>query len=196
MSLTYVVDAAQIAAPLLYAAFIVVIYFQLRTARASVEEIRQEFLAGGRPVVAVLDEYDSTRAAVQVAVRNVGRGPAKNISFEFSRPLESCDGFVLSELPVFRFGLTSLAPGAGLVCYWDQLDHLLDHLRRQGLLGADFHVQVRYADLIGTDYSHGWDIQPAVYEGLRSADDGGFGEANPPDRTDGHPTKASSTPAR
>ena len=57
-ALEIVASVAQTLSPLLYAAFIVVIWFQLRAARESVREVRQEFLAGGRPVVAVHDEFD------------------------------------------------------------------------------------------------------------------------------------------
>jgi hypothetical protein len=166
--LTWITDIAQVLSPLLYAAFIVVIYFQLRAARESVREVRQEFLAAGRPVVAVHDEYDHDSDGLSIAVENVGQGPAKEISFEFSRPIESSDGVVISDLPLFRIGLTSLAPGARLTCYWDDLHAQLDLLKRQDLVGSDFEVTVRYLDLPGAPYSNQWDIQPAVYDGLRA----------------------------
>jgi hypothetical protein len=166
--LTTVTDVAQVASPLLYAAFIVVIYFQLRAARESVREVRQEFLAAGRPVVAVHDEYDHATDELSIAVENVGQGPAKDISFSFSRPVESSDGAVISDLPLFTIGLTSLSPGARLTCYWDDLHDQLDLLERRGLAGTDFEVTVRYVDLPGARYSNTWDIQPAVYEGLRA----------------------------
>ena len=166
--LTLITDIAQVLSPLLYAAFIVVIYFQLRAARESVREVRQEFLAAGRPVVAVHDEYDHDTNALSIAVENVGQGPAKQISFEFSRPIESSDGVVISQLPLFTVGLTSLAPGARLTCYWDDLHSQLDMLKRRDLEGSDFEVTVRYLDLPGTRYSNEWDIQPGIYEGLRS----------------------------
>ena len=75
---------------------------------------------------------------------------------------------VISQLPLFTIGLTSLAPGARLTCYWDDLHAQLDLLKRQDLEGSDFEVTVRYLDLPGTSYSNQWDIQPAIYEGLRS----------------------------
>lgn len=163
-----VTSIAQVLSPLLYAAFIVVIYFQLRAAHASVHEVRQEFLASGRSVVAVHDEYDHDSDALSLAVENVGRGPAKDISFDFSHPIESSDGVVISELPLFTIGLTSLAPGARITCYWDDLHDQLGMLRSRGLEGGDFVVTVRYSDLPGARYSNQWDIQPGIYEGLRS----------------------------
>src|ERR1700712_1955957 len=166
--LTLITDIAQVLSPVLYAAFIVVIYFQLRAARESVREVRQEFLAAGRPVVAVHDEYDHDTNALSIAVENMGQGPAKQISFAFSRPIESSDGVVISQLPLFTIGLTSLAPGARLTCYWDDLHSQLDMLKRRDLEGSDFEVTVRYLDLPGTRYSNEWDIQPGIYEGLRS----------------------------
>jgi hypothetical protein len=166
--LTLVVNVAQILSPLLYAVFIVVIWFQLRAAHASVREVREEFLAAGRPVVAVHDEYDHATDALSLAVENVGQGPAKDIQFEFSHEIESSDGIVISKLPLFTIGLTSLSPGARITCYWDDLPAQMSFLRSRGLAGDDFTVQVRYTDLPGHPYQHSWDIQPAIYEDLRS----------------------------
>ncbi|GAA4924177.1 hypothetical protein EV188_105247 [Actinomycetospora succinea] len=166
-ALQVIASVAQTLSPLLYAAFIVVIWFQLRAARESVREVRQEFLAGGRPVVAVHDEFDHASRALSLAVENVGQGPAKNISFTFSRPIESSDGVEISGLPVFTIGLTSLSPGARITCFWDDLDDQMTFLRKNGLDGEDFQVTVCYTDLPGADYWNTWDIQPAVYEGLR-----------------------------
>ena len=67
-------SVAQVLSPVLYAAFIVVIWFQLRAARDSLREVRQEFLAGGRPVVAVHDEFDHATRTLSIAVENVARG--------------------------------------------------------------------------------------------------------------------------
>jgi hypothetical protein len=84
--------------------------------------------------------------------KNVGQGPAKDISFEFSAPVESSDGFVLSELPFFAEGMTSLAPGAKIGCYWDTLDNLLP-LMKEGKIASDITVTVRYKDLNLTPWS-------------------------------------------
>jgi hypothetical protein len=132
-----------------------------------VQEVRSEFLAGGRPVVAVHDRYDPDSRTIELVVENVGGGPAKDIGFEFSRPIEASDGTVLSDLPVFTVGPTSLSPGASITCFWDDFDDLMEHLRRQGLEGVDFAVTVRYSDLTGSCYADPWDIQPAIYRGLR-----------------------------
>lgn len=162
------ISIAQIASPVLYAAFIVVIYFQLKSGRESVQEVRQEFLAAGRPVVAVHDEYDTTSQVINLVVENVGQGPAKDVNFEFSRPIECSDGVVISALPLFTVGLTSLSPAARITCYWDDFGDLMASLREQGLEGNDFEVTVRYSDLTGAVYANNWDIQPAIYQGLRN----------------------------
>lgn len=168
MVLAVATSIAQILSPLLYAVFVVVIYFQLRSARDSVQEVRQEFLAGGRPVVAVHDEYDTASTVINLVVENVGQGPARDVNFEFSRPIESSDGTVISRLPLFTIGLTSLSPAARITCFWDDFDDLMVALRKQGLEGYDFEVTVGYSDLTGATYTNRWDIQPAIYEGLRS----------------------------
>lgn len=53
---------------------------------------------------------------------------------------------MLSELPFFDEGLTSLAPGAKIGCYWDTLDNLLP-LIKEGEISSDITVTVRYKDL-------------------------------------------------
>jgi hypothetical protein len=184
-------SVAQTLSPLLYAVFIVVIWFQLRAARDSLREVRQEFLAGGRPVVAVHDEFDHGTRALSIAVENVGQGPAKDIGFVFSRPIQSSDGVVVSGLPLFAIGLTSLSPGARITCYWDDLDDQMTYLRRNGLDGEDFQVTVTYTDLPGAHYWNTWDIQPAIYEGLRAPD-----RASSPTRPAGRsPEPAQAPPA-
>ncbi len=78
--------------------------------RKTLDEMRKEFISGGRPQVIVDDDYGSL-PQVNITVRNLSSGPAKEISFEFSAPVESSDGFVISELPYFRDGLDFIAPG-------------------------------------------------------------------------------------
>jgi len=206
-ALETVASVAQTLSPLLYAAFIVVIWFQLRAARESVREVRQEFLAGGRPVVAVHDEFDHGTRALSLAVENVGQGPAKNITFEFSQPIESSDGVEISGLPLFTIGLTSLSPGARITCFWDDLDDQMTFLRKNGLVGEDFDVTVHYTDLPGAQYWNTWDIQPAIYEGLRAptrpaahahdqagdVNDGGGGAQGAPPEPTGDPAMATAS---
>ena len=85
----------------------------------------------GRPMVRV---HTGTERLpdLQLVVENVGSGPAKDVSFEFSAPLEASDDSVLSELPLFERGLPSLPPGTRIDFPWDDLDHLLPHLRQKG----------------------------------------------------------------
>lgn len=93
--------------------------------------------------------------------------------FEFSAPVQSSDGLVLSELPFFDEGLTSLAPGAKIGCYWDTLDNLLP-LIKEGEISSDITVTVRYKDLNLKPLEHNWDINPRLYEGIRTVDYSGM----------------------
>jgi hypothetical protein len=43
-------------------------------------------------------------------------------------PIESSNGFVLSDLPYFKYGLDFLPPNGEITCYWDELDSLLPFL--------------------------------------------------------------------
>jgi hypothetical protein len=109
------VAISQIAAPILQTIFIVVIgigyYYSIRVTQTMVQEMREEHTAGsGRPLITVSEDY-ANLPNMNIIVQNVGQGPAKDITFEFSAPVQSSDGFVLSDLPFFQEGLTSLTPG-------------------------------------------------------------------------------------
>jgi len=152
------VTIAQIAAPVLQTVFIVVIglgyYYSIRATQTMVMEMREEHTAGGgRPLITVSEDY-ANLPNVNIIVQNVGLGPAKDITFEFSEPVQSSDGSVLSELPFFEEGLTSLAPGAKIA--------------------SDITVTVRYKDLNLKPLEHEWDINPRLYEGIRNVDYSGI----------------------
>jgi hypothetical protein len=168
---------SQIVAPILQTVFIAVIglgyYYTVRATWATVAEMRAEHAAGGgRPLITVSEDY-ANLPDISLIVQNVGQGPAKDISFEFSAPVQSSDGFVLSELPFFAEGLTSLAPGAKIGCYWDTLDNLLP-LVKEGKIASDITVTVRYKDLNLNPLEHEWDVNPRLYEGIRNVDYSGM----------------------
>ena len=171
------VTLSQIANPILQTIFIGVIglgyYFTVRATRATVAEMRAEHTAGGgRPLITVSEDY-ANLPNISLIVQNVGQGLAKAVSFEFSAPVESSDGLVLSELPFFEEGLTSLAPGAKIGCYWDTLDNLLP-LIKEGKIASDITVTVRYKDLNLNPLEHNWEINPRLYEGIRNVDYSGM----------------------
>ncbi len=160
---------AQIASPILQAVFIAVIglgyYYQWRVSRKTLDEMREERVSGGRPQVIVDDEYGSL-PEVNIAVRNVSSGPAKDVTFEFSAPVESSGGFVVSNLPYFRDGLDFLAPDGEVTCYWDRLEDLLPFLEEKGLEGG-ISVTTRYRDLAGEYYETEWNLNPSIYKDHR-----------------------------
>ena len=78
---------------------------------------------------------------------------------------------MLSELPFFSEGLTCLAPGAKIGCYWDTLENLLP-LFKEGKVASDITVTVRYKDLNLNPLEHEWDVNPRLYEGIRNVDYG------------------------
>src|SRR4051794_27632668 len=120
----------------------------------------------GRPLIIVSEDYENL-PTINLIIQNVGAGPAKNITFTFSVPVESSDGYVLSDLSIFTEGITSLAPGARIVCYWDELGNL-QPMVREGRLERPVAVTVEYQDIAGGVYSHDWEIDPSLYEGLRT----------------------------
>jgi hypothetical protein len=161
---------AQVANPFIQTVFIVIIglgyYFTIKTLRGQVQEAYQARTTGGRPLIIVTEDYENL-PTINLVVQNVGHGPAKNISFDFSSPVQSSDGFVLSKLAFFEEGITSLAPGGRIVCYWDELENLQEMLK-EGQLQRGIEVRVNYQDITGGSYSHSWEIDPLLYQGLRT----------------------------
>ena len=137
---------AHVANPFIQTVFIVIIglgyYFTITTLRGQVQEAYQARTTGGRPLIIVSEDYENL-PTINLIVQNVGYGPAKNITFEFSSSVESSDGFVLSDLAFFEEGITSLAPGGRIVCYWDELENL-QPMHQEGRLDRGITVTVSY----------------------------------------------------
>jgi hypothetical protein len=124
--------------------------------------MREQRISGGRPQVIVQARYDRL-PMVDLVVRNFGAGAAKDITFAFSDPLEDSTGFVLSELPYLKEGMSFLGPGEEVACAWDNLDTLARALREKGHKRG-IVVKVRYDDLAGEAYETEWRINPLIYE--------------------------------
>jgi hypothetical protein len=160
----------QVASSILTAVFIVVVglgyYYSTMAIRSQVQEMSRESTTGGRPLIIVSEDY-ANLPTMNLVIQNVGPGPAKDINFHFSSPIESSDGFVLSDLTLFQEGITSLAPGARIVCYWDELENIKP-LVQEGRMQRQTRVTVEYQDILGGTYSHEWEVDPGLYVDLRT----------------------------
>ncbi len=103
---------------------------------------------------------------VDLVVKNFAAGVVKDITFAFSAPIEDSTGFILSELPYLKEGMSFLGPGEEVACAWDNLDNLASSLREKGLRQGIL-VKVRYEDLAGESYETEWRINPLIYENNR-----------------------------
>lgn len=110
-----------------------------------------------------------------MVLRNIGQGAARDISFEFSAPLESPESedslFIppVNEQPYFARGLDYLAPGVEIPCLWGSMITLADFLRERG---QDDGVVVtsRYSSLDGRQrYETRWTLNPLLMASRVSA---------------------------
>jgi hypothetical protein len=147
------------------AVFAIGYYLIIKGNRETLREMREQRLSGGRPQVIVEARY-SRLPMVDLVVRNFGGGVAKDITFDFSVPIEDSTGFVLSELPYFEEGMSFLGPGEEVACAWDELENLVSSLRKRGH-NEGILIKVRYEDLAGESYETEWRINPLIYEGNR-----------------------------
>ncbi len=104
-------DIASIANVLSVVVLAVGYYFMIRLYREWVRRNRESRTAGERPMVVAAADYDHL-PRVGIVVRNFDQAPAKDVPFDFSAPVESSDGFVLSGLPFFQKG-AALSRAAG-----------------------------------------------------------------------------------
>ncbi len=140
---------------------------QVAATRETVEEMRESRRAQERPQV-IVDTDHSNPPFVFVVVRNIGKGPAKNISFEFSNDMESPESAnphslvkPVNKQPYFERGIDYLAPGAEIPCLWGSMINLAQFLRDRGLQDG-ITVTSRYASLDDEVYETEWTVNPLL----------------------------------
>ncbi len=154
--------------------FVVAYYKMIKMNRHALYLQEWQATAVGRPQVIVDDDFGRL-PEVDISIRNISEGAAKDISFEFSAPVERSDGTVISELAYFKEGLSFLAPGKEITLHWDHLDALLPFLREKGLEGG-IMVTTRYKDLAGISYETKWNLHPSIYKDGNYVHYGGVGD--------------------
>jgi hypothetical protein len=148
-----------------YAAVFAIGYLIVRGNRKTLMEMREERLSGGRPQV-IVEMGLLNLPYVELVVRNVSGGAARDITFEFSGSIEDSSGFVISELRYLKEGIPFLGPGEKIRFLWDLFDRLILYLEEKGL-HEGLAVKVSYKDLPGEAYATEWRINPLPYKGLR-----------------------------
>jgi len=149
-------------------------YVTWRVSQRTLDEMRAQRMAMGRPQVIVDDDYESL-PEVNFVIRNVSQGAARDITFEFSAPVESSNGFVISNLPYFTDGLDFLPPNGEISTYWDHLESLLPFLEQKGLKKG-IRVTTRYKALDGESYETSWLLNPFIYRDGRFTRHRGMGD--------------------
>jgi hypothetical protein len=113
-----------------------------------------------RPQIIVDADYTG-RFTTNIVVRNIGNGTAKNITFEFSAPLQSTSGYDITELPYFKHGINFMAPQTDLPAVWDSYQNVVKNLRDKGLTEG-ITITSHYEDRNGEPYQTAWTIKPAA----------------------------------
>ncbi|MBA3491116.1 MAG: hypothetical protein H0T55_03440 [Rubrobacteraceae bacterium] len=125
-----------------------------------------------RPQIIVDADYTG-RFTTNIVVRNIGHGTAKNITFEFSAPLQSTSGYDVTELPYFRNGINFMAPQTDLPAVWDSYQNVVRNLREKGLTEG-ITITSHYEDRQGEHYETAWTINPLLLEGSGYSDYKGY----------------------
>jgi hypothetical protein len=95
-----------------------------------------------RPQILVDADYTG-RFTTNIVVRNIGHGMAKNITFEFSAPIQTTSGEDITELPYFKNGLNFMAPQTDIAAVWDSYQNVVQNLRERPDGGHYHHLEVR-----------------------------------------------------
>jgi len=125
-----------------------------------------------RPQIIVDADYTG-RFTTNIVVRNIGHGIAKNITFEFSAPLESTSGYDITELPYFRHGINFMAPQTDLPAVWDSYQNVVQNLKDKDLTNG-ITITSHYEDRQGESYQTSWTINPLLLEGSGYSDYKGY----------------------
>ena len=116
-----------------------------------------------RPQI-IVDADSTGRFTTNIVVRNIGHGMAKNITFEFSAPLEGASGKDVTEMPYFKHGINFMAPQTDLPTVWDSYQNVVQNLRAKGLTQG-VTITSKYEDRNGESYETAWTINPLLLEG-------------------------------
>lgn len=146
-----------------FAVFLLAVFAFFQVAEARASRISQD-----SPQILVDVNY-SQRTMINIVVRNIGRGAAKEIQFDFSAPIESSGGQVISDMPYFKEGIAFLAPNTEIATVWDSYASAVEVMKEKGLRNG-ITVTARYKDLRGKPYSTEWTLNPLVLEGSGYAD--------------------------
>jgi len=125
-----------------------------------------------RPQIIVDADYTG-RFTTNIVVRNIGHGMAKNITFEFSAPIQTTSGEDITELPYFKNGLNFMAPQTDIAAVWDSYQNVVQHLRDKGLTEG-ITITSKYEDRQGEYYETEWTINPLLLEGSGYSDYKGY----------------------
>ena len=125
-----------------------------------------------RPQIIVDADYTG-RFTTNIVVKNIGHGIAKNITFEFSAPLQSTSGYDITELPYFEHGINFMAPQTDLPAVWDSYQNVVENLRAKGLTEG-ITITSHYEDRQGESYQTSWTINPLLLEGSGYSDYKGY----------------------
>jgi hypothetical protein len=125
-----------------------------------------------RPQILVDADYTG-RFTTNIVVRNIGHGMAKNITFEFSAPIQTTSGEDITELPYFKNGLNFMAPQTDIAAVWDSYQNVVQNLRDKGLTEG-ITITSKYEDRQGEYYETEWTINPLLLEGSGYSDYKGY----------------------
>lgn len=160
-----VVAGAQILAAVGTLSLAVLGVAQIREMKESRLEQEKARLAQEKPQVIVDADY-RRRGLVDIMIKNVGRGAAKDIRFEFSGSLPTRLGMFpgkdladLREEPIFRDGLDYIAADAEIRMIWDGSAGFWQFLKEQGV-DEGIRVTSSFKSLNDNPDSTTWIINP------------------------------------
>jgi hypothetical protein len=126
-------------------------------------EARRARIDQFRPQILVDVDYTG-HTTVNVVVRNIGGGAASDIEFQFSAPMESSNGWDITEMPYFQNGINFMAPHTDIVAVWDTYENVVRILREKGLTQG-VTITTKYKDFQGASYESQWTLNPLLLEG-------------------------------
>jgi len=130
--------------------------------RQLVQETKKLRLPQQEPRVAIIFEPDDRYIMwINLKIKNVGVGPAKNITFKIKTDFEYLDGFWLSNTGFAKRGINYLAPNQEIKFFFTNLNE-----NKNQKMGTPIVIDLSYNDSLGNRYAETFKIDFNELEGL------------------------------
>ena len=139
-------------------------FLNVHLTKKSIDEMRATRISQTRPYIIVDFDIREGTHVIDLVIRNLGKGVAKEPKFTFDPPLRDSRGRILSEMPIFKGKLDFVPPDKEIRQVFDSA---ISYFGATPRLPTTFAVSISYFDeKKESEYSDSMNLDLSIYEGL------------------------------